>query len=275
MPNPLLCRLISLLFLTAGIALFSGCSLLPQTPPAQTIDTSELTDQLQQQDQQLETMNGELLAIHNQLNLIQQNLTQLQQPTKTFKPRPQPPVVQQQNEITAEKEKASVDGKVVLGQIEWLWLQPLGRNIMVRVDTGIILSSIHASNLNIYEKDGQEWVKFVIALGQTDNTTNGNTTENLALDLPIKRYSRVRLPDQDDRDRRPVVEIPVKLGSIQQQTEFTLSTQSSMLYPLSIGRNFLRDMALVDVSIKLSQEPYQPPATSPNIQQPDHQTTEP
>jgi hypothetical protein len=38
------------------------------------------------------------------------------------------------------------------------------------------------------------------------------------------------------------------LGPLRQQTEFTLADRSEMTHPMLLGREFLQDIALVDVS---------------------------
>ena len=56
-----------------------------------------------------------------------------------------------------------------------------------------------------------------------------------------------------EAQRRPVVKLRVALGPIEQQREFTLADRSQYDYPVLIGRNFLRDVAVVDVARQYTQ----------------------
>jgi hypothetical protein len=42
----------------------------------------------------------------------------------------------------------------------------------------------------------------------------------------------------------------VKLGSIHEKAQFTLADRSQMSHPVLLGREFIRDIAMVDVSKK-------------------------
>ena len=44
------------------------------------------------------------------------------------------------------------------------------------------------------------------------------------------------------------------LGSMTEQIDVSLSERASMTYPVLIGRNFLRNLAIVDVSQRLIAE---------------------
>lgn len=49
-------------------------------------------------------------------------------------------------------------------------------------------------------------------------------------------------------ERRAVVELWVRLGKIHEKTQFTLADRSQMTHPVLLGREFIRDIAVVDVS---------------------------
>ena len=55
-----------------------------------------------------------------------------------------------------------MDSKVTIGSEEWICLNELNiPHIKVRVDSGAKTSSLHALNIQPYQKDGQAWVSFV------------------------------------------------------------------------------------------------------------------
>ena len=60
----------------------------------------------------------------------------------------------------------------------------------------------------------------------------------------VGRHQRV----VDDLDRRPVVRLTVRIGDMTEKAEFTLKDRSDMTFPVLLGREFLKDIAVVDVA---------------------------
>lgn len=63
-------------------------------------------------------------------------------------------------------------------------------------------------------------------------------------------------------ERRYVVRLPIQLGEFIEEAEFTLADRANMRYPVLLGREFLRDVAVVDVSKKYTQAK---PKPAPNL----------
>ena len=56
-----------------------------------------------------------------------------------------------------------MDSKVTIGSEEWICLNELNiPHIKARIDSGAKTSSLHALNIQPYQKDGQTWVSFGI-----------------------------------------------------------------------------------------------------------------
>ncbi len=132
-----------------------------------------------------------------------------------------------------------IDGKMVIGELEMVTISPPGHTYRARIDTGATGSSIHASNIIQFERDGDRWVRFDLA------TPAG---EPITLERKVVRRVRVRQAELEDFERRVVVLMTVTLGSITQQLEMSLTDRSAMEFSVLIGRNFLRNTAIVDVS---------------------------
>ena len=141
-------------------------------------------------------------------------------------------------------------GKAVLGRNEWAWLELLGRNLKARVDTGALSSSLSATELQPFERDGRDWIRFRVP--DEEHPDGGELYET-----PLLRHVLIRQASVDELDRRPVVRLHVRVGDLTDHTEFTLTNRENMLYPLLLGRNFLRDVAIVDVARKFTQDKYQ------------------
>ena len=71
--------------------------------------------------------------------------------------------------------------------------------------------------------------------------------KKIFFERPIIRKTKVKQLDSE-LQQRPTVVMSVVLGAIEEQVEFTLVDRSGYLYQALIGRNFLRDRVVVDVS---------------------------
>ncbi len=140
-----------------------------------------------------------------------------------------------------EKKAKSSHDLPVLGQIETAVIMPEALVLKARIDTGATTSSIGVENLEQYERDGKPWVKFSIKDPKTGKPKEFN----------LKRKRKVKIKQHgSDSVRRPVVKLRVVIGKIDQVREFTLADRESFDYPVLIGRNYLMDTAIVDVSRK-------------------------
>lgn len=129
-------------------------------------------------------------------------------------------------------------GKLVVGENEFVYIEPGPLKLRARVDSGATTSSLHAGDVVRFERDGEAWVRF---------TTWASKAEPVTLELPISR--RVRIKTKTEAiDRRVVVEVNLRVGDVTQLVEVTLADRDNFDYPVLIGRNYLRDVAVIDVS---------------------------
>ena len=134
--------------------------------------------------------------------------------------------------------------KLVLGEIEHVEIKALDQIFDARVDTGAATSSLNAIDISEFERNGKQWVRFHLSDGE-NKPDDSNWIES-----PIVRYVRIRQSTNEETERRAVVQLWVKIGSINEKTEFTLADRSQMSHPVLLGREFIRDIAVVDVSRK-------------------------
>ena len=138
---------------------------------------------------------------------------------------------------------ARIADKLLIGGVENVYVAPPGQVFTARIDTGAAGTSIHASNIVTFEKDGQDWVRF-----QIDHPSIATA---IAMERPLARTVRVKQASSESLERRLVVKMTITLGSLSEQIDVSLSERSAMTYPLLLGRNFLRNLAVVDVSQRL------------------------
>ncbi len=140
-------------------------------------------------------------------------------------------------------EDAYVEALPVIGEAEHVVIEPEGIVLKARIDTGAKTSSMGVEKLDEFERDGKPWVRFIIKRPE-----NG---EAVQFTLPIERISKIKRHG-GEAQRRPVVILHVVLGSIDHKREFTLTDRSGFEYPVLLGRNYLMDAAVVDVSRKFT-----------------------
>jgi len=168
----------------------------------------------------------------------------VRQQCKQPSPKPRPAC-----EPTGPPVVMTKDDKMLLGEVERVWVDPPGLSVEARIDTGASSSSLHGDNITRFERDGEDWVRFDI--NQDDEVTT--------LELPVVKFARVYQQADKSGSRRPVVELRLYLGNVKDTFEFTLADRSHLEQGMILGRNFLTDIALVDVSRKFVQPRYKPP----------------
>ena len=98
--------------------------------------------------------------------------------------------------------------------------------------------------MHVYMQDSREFIRFHI---DDENTTGTIST-------PIFKWVKIKRHEQKPQ-RRPVIKMRITLGDVEQVTEITLTDRTKFNYPLLIGRNFLHNNYIVDVSKKQTSFP--------------------
>ncbi|AFJ02246.1 uncharacterized protein conserved in archaea [Methylophaga frappieri] len=146
---------------------------------------------------------------------------------------------------------ATVNDKLILGRTEWIWLEPVNRVFRARVDSGATTSSLSAHHIVEFERDGQRWVRF-------NMVPDDDVDDSYEVEAPLVRVAKIRQASSDELDRRLVVELTMKVGDFTDTAEFTLTDRTAMTYPILLGREFLRDIALIDVAKSYHQPKPEP-----------------
>ena len=136
--------------------------------------------------------------------------------------------------------KKLADGRLIIGAVETVTIDPPGVKFKARVDSGANTASLDARDLVIFERDGKRWVRFKL------RPLDGQETPEI--ERPVKRFVRVSQTNSPESDRRPVVELGIELGGVKDIIDFNLRDRSQMTYPVLLGRKYLRDRALIDIS---------------------------
>ncbi len=134
------------------------------------------------------------------------------------------------------------DQKIIAGWVEDIILSPAQIRFRAKLDTGAKTSSIHAKNVEEFERDGQSWVRFTLPKG-LEKKAQVRTVE-----LPVARETLIKRHKLDSA-RRYVVELGFCINSNYYETEFTLADRGNYIYPVLLGRRFLENKVIVDSGI--------------------------
>ncbi len=150
--------------------------------------------------------------------------------------------------VAAFPVSAEQDEKV-FGWVEKATLEPWGVEVKAKLDSGALTSSLDARDIERFEKEGDEWVRFRLKL--EDTGSGEEFTERMELPL----YRSIRLRGAGGTDRRPVVLMNVCLGDTVYEEQFSLRDREEMFYPLLLGRRSIGHLGLLDVRETFLNEP--------------------
>ncbi len=157
---------------------------------------------------------------------------------------PGAPVVERvvEKPVRVEVPVATTAGELnlpVVGAVEWATLEPPGVRLEARVDTGLEVTSVQVANLQELEKDGTRHVIF--------DLTDPVSGEVFPVETEVVRRISVKRGDSVV-EYRYIVRLWVTVGDERSLIDINLDRRASSDYPLILGRNFLTDVAIVDVS---------------------------
>ncbi|WYD81419.1 MAG: RimK/LysX family protein [Candidatus Electrothrix gigas] len=128
----------------------------------------------------------------------------------------------------------------VIGWREWVKLPTLGIDkIKVKVDSGARSSSIQAVNLKIFDRDGEQWVRFKI------HPIQRSIKDTVETEAKILEFRSVKSSNGVAKIR-PVILADVELLGQVWQVELTLASRDNMGFRMLLGREAFRDRFLID-----------------------------
>ncbi|EMP55381.1 hypothetical protein MSNKSG1_05908 [Marinobacter santoriniensis NKSG1] len=142
--------------------------------------------------------------------------------------------------------KPDPDRKVpeVLGFVEWTVLSDADLRLKARLDTGAKTSSLHAKQVEEFKRNGKEWVRFVIPLGDhKDQRSEGQVDPEdvvAQFERPVRRVVLIKRKGAPPQ-RRYVVDMDFCIAGTRHTTQFSLTDRSAFSYPVLLGRRFLGD----------------------------------
>lgn len=204
---------------------------------------------LNQLKQREVALNEQQLALTEQLTKLEEESQRLASLEETLN--------QEKNRLEVMKKSLGAYAKteikqrqpkshLVIGELENVYLTPPDIELTARIDTGANTSSLNALDMVEFERDGKAHVRFNIIDPKTDKK----------IEIIRRVIGHVRIKEHDGESQsRPIVKMRVRLGNLDQPIKMTLADRSVFRNQVLIGRNFLRDYAIVDVSQKFQTSP--------------------
>ncbi len=126
------------------------------------------------------------------------------------------------------------------GWREWVQLADAGIPwIKAKLDTGARTSSLHAYKIKVFDRDGDEWVRFRVRPWQE------SADDETLVELPVHDRRRVR-SSSGHVEERLVVRMRLVLIGREIDAEVTLTNRDAMGFRMLIGREALRRGFAVD-----------------------------
>lgn len=141
----------------------------------------------------------------------------------------------------------SVNGRDVVGWVEFVTLEEPGIIAKAKLDTGAKTSSIHAEDIEYFTRGGQQWVRFEFEKPKrpAKHGMPSVPRQKKMIEAPVKRMVKIK-QHTVDFVQRPAVDLDLKIGEKTYKVEFTLTDRDSFIYPVLLGRRFLETALIVD-----------------------------
>jgi hypothetical protein len=132
--------------------------------------------------------------------------------------------------------------KILIGATDRIDLPAFAlEDIPCKIDTGAFTSSIHCSQVRIVEKNDESYLSFRLY-----DKRFGISNKK---EFRYKEYSERKVRSSNGAlDYRYSIKTDVVIFGKKIKTEFTLSYREKMKFPILLGKRFLKNRFLVDVS---------------------------
>ena len=139
--------------------------------------------------------------------------------------------------------------KNIYGLNEHVYIPEIDMHMSAKLDTGAKTASLSARDIELFKRDGEQWVRFYLALDEAHEH---------ALELPLARISRIkrRSGDYDPEEDKAIHHDLWKCQCVWPQPEtieVNLTDRSTFQYPFLLGsKALIKFKALIDPSLKYS-----------------------
>ncbi len=142
------------------------------------------------------------------------------------------------SELAETDRRKDMRRRPIVGWREVVALPELGvLGIPAKIDTGARTSSLHAVNIDLFDRDGLEFARFDLDFGGEKPTRHCEAT---------RVAHRFITSSNGVAEERLIVKTTLSMGGIEFRAEFSLADRSDMVFPMLVGRTALRKRFLVN-----------------------------
>ncbi|WP_380053918.1 ATP-dependent zinc protease [Falsihalocynthiibacter sp. SS001] len=122
---------------------------------------------------------------------------------------------------------------LVIGWIEYLNLPDLDiKAVKAKIDTGARTSALHATHIETFDKNGEDWVRF--------QTQHGKNAPLHQIEVPV--YDRREIKNTSGVPKeRIVIRTTLHLTDRSWPISVSLTDRSKMRFPMIVGRSALKN----------------------------------
>lgn len=146
---------------------------------------------------------------------------------------------QVETEAAAVARPVDPDPVQLYGWKEHIHLDKVKDRMVAKLDTGARTSSLHAEDVELFERDGSKWVRFLVCDPAAERPVRTR------LEAPLVRIAKIKEPGGESVARE-VVRLSFRIGERKLSGEFSLNNRKNMLAPVLIGRSVIKELGWVD-----------------------------
>ena len=141
--------------------------------------------------------------------------------------------------MTMKTDPAPAADLAIFGWMEYVGLPELGLDrVKAKLDTGARTSALHAENVDLFDRDGVEWVRFQ-TLADWDDPTFGFRQ----VEAPVVHSRAIKNTSGVPEDRL-VVRTKARFGRRLWNIDVSLADRTNMTFPMIVGRAALKNHAV-------------------------------
>lgn len=145
----------------------------------------------------------------------------------------------------------AIDNRLILGWLEQSYVANMPHRLRAKLDSGAKTSSIHGRVLRLFEREGVQWLAFEFDWFEKNRRRGANQSkpkQALSYEIQAPVVRQVRIKDHKSMsDARWVVRLPIMIAGQCRVADFNIADRTRFNYAILLGRDFLQDVALVDV----------------------------
>lgn len=141
---------------------------------------------------------------------------------------------------------------VLYGRYEHIKIEEIGKILPAKMDTGAMTASLSARDIERFQRDGEDWIRFRLAVKDADDTLYEEPLIGISqIKSRAEEVDEIDLDGEPPRVERPVIGMQLCIGSELREAEVNLTDRSHFSYPLLVGAEVIRDLgAAIDPADK-------------------------